>query len=89
MTGKPTDHAMLAVHNETAHKIVGDILQPVAAAGGDRALAMVVLESVIVGVIATIGDPGRDDDAVDMLAMDVKERLAEHRLAAMRPEGSA
>lgn len=76
-------------HNAIVGPVVNAIVRPVLASGGHPAEIMVVLESVIVGCLLTIVRLGGDESAVDALLSGVRQRLAETRFDAAKPEGSA
>jgi hypothetical protein len=67
------------VHNEMAAEIVTDVVRRVTDAGGGCVDCLVVVESVLVGVLLATGNPGADDDTIDLMVRHSKRRLAELR----------
>ena len=80
---------LAALHNQIVGDIVKSIVKPPFAAGGDYRDALVVLESVIVGVLRAGVKSGGDEAVLEALTHNVRERLAQLRLAAAKPEGNA
>lgn len=78
-----------ALHNAIAGRIVASIIRPVIAAGGDYASAMVLLESVIMGVVLAGVKLGGDERILDQIVVNIKARLAQERLSGIEPKGKA
>ncbi len=79
-------------HNRVALALVRAIVTDTIAAGGDGADCFYLLETVCVGTLGVLGQPGTDEAMVDRLASDVKRRLGgltASRLAACETVGSA
>ncbi|HVG51617.1 MAG TPA: hypothetical protein VM867_08295 [Xanthobacteraceae bacterium] len=77
------------IHNRDAAEIVKTIILPtMLEAGGDFTDVLVLLESVMTGVVLFGVRAGGDDRVIETLCDHVKKRVAEHRLAAMHPEGN-
>lgn len=77
------------LHNRLAGPIVAAIVRPVLAAGGSPSDVLMLLESVIVGVCLTMIRLGGDNRVLDIVIDRARARLAEIRLADIKPDGSA
>lgn len=77
------------VHNASAGDIVRQIVRQTLAAGGEMTDVMVLLESVVTGVMLVAVKLGGDDKVLPTLVAGVEQRLAEARLAPIKPEGRA
>jgi hypothetical protein len=74
-----TDQA--EIHNKLAGEIVGDIVRPILASGGKMSGALVVLESVVLGVLLMNEKTGgaSAETVLDVIADAVRKRLPEAR----------
>jgi hypothetical protein len=77
------------LHNRLAGEIVASIVKPPIAAGGEFTDVLILLESVIVGVCAVAVKVGGDEVVLDVVVDGARQRLAEMRLGAVEPGGSA
>lgn len=77
-----------ALHNELAPKIMSMMVEPLRQGGGMTDV-LVLLESVVVGTILAAAKLGGDEIVLDTMIDAVKMRLAEIRLEAIPPKGSA
>lgn len=81
--------ALTDIHNQQAGDIVKAIVKPTLEAGGEFTDVLVLLESVVLGVMLMAVKLGGDEIVLDHLVVGVKKRLAEQRLGAIDPAGSA
>jgi hypothetical protein len=80
-----TDQAEL--HNKLAGEIVGDIVRPVMASGGNMSSALVVLESVVLGILLMNEKTGgaSGEAVLNVIADAVRKRLPEAREETAAP----
>jgi hypothetical protein len=84
------NHELLAeTHNAAIKNIVASIVKPPLEAGGDLTDVMVVMESVLTGVMLVGVRLGGDEAVLDLMVGQVKARLNEIRMSAVKAEGSA
>lgn len=71
------------LHNELVPALLKQIVKAVGIEKGSGPLATVVLESLICGCLLMYVNPGKDgqgdDEVVDLIASEVKRRMAETR----------
>lgn len=78
------------LHNKLAGDVVKTIVKTPLEAGGQMSDALVILESVVLGVVLVATKYGYPEDVtLDELTKHVRERLDELRLAAVKTLGSA
>jgi hypothetical protein len=77
------------IHNRDAGSIVKQIVKPTLDAGGQMTDALVLLESIVVGVALVAIKLGGDEIVIDQVLAGAKLRLAEHRLGPIEPAGRA
>lgn len=68
------------LHNMIAPEIVATIVKVPLSSGGEPTDCVVILESVICGVLLAVGKAGHDDDLIDSIAVNAKERLVQMRI---------
>jgi hypothetical protein len=81
-------NSILELHNQSAGKIVADIVRPTLEAGGETTDVMVLLESVLVGVSLAVIKLGGDDRVLDVVVERARERLTELRLKDIEAQGN-
>jgi hypothetical protein len=77
------------LHNRLAPELVKRIVSEPILAGGGPTDVMVVLETVIVATCIAIVQLGGDDKVLDVVIAGARKRLAEIRLAPLKPQGTA
>jgi hypothetical protein len=77
------------LHNRLAGEIVMQIIKTPLDAGGQMSDALVILESVVLGVMLMALKYDYSEAVLDHIVERVKERLAEQHLAEIPPAGNA
>jgi hypothetical protein len=80
---------IVKLHNESAGRIVADIVRPTMMLGGTPEDVMVLLESVVTGVLTAVVRLGGDNEVLDVFVDGVRERMASIRLGDAAPGGRA
>jgi len=84
-----SDEEAAKLHNELAGQVVMSIVKPIMTSGGTTTDVMILTESVLVGVSLACIKLGGDERVLDLIFERARERLAELRLAPLKPEGNA
>lgn len=75
------------LHNQLVEPILASIVRPVLESGGTANDAMVLTESVLVGVAAICIKLGNDEQVLDVMFARAKTRLAELRRKNIATQG--
>lgn len=69
------------IHNRLSREIVMTIIRETVGAGGTPTQALILTESILVGVTLTLVKLGGDEKVLDVMVDGARQRLAEIRLA--------
>lgn len=75
------------IHNDLAPRIVVDILRETIGKGGKPEDALILTESVLVGVVLALVKLGGDEKVLDVMVTGARGRLAKIRLAKTAGNG--
>lgn len=84
----PIEGDTTTVHNQLAGQLVGAIVKSTVGNGGEATAALLLTESVLVGVALTLIRLGGDEKVLDVMFQAAKQRLAEIRLRDATPAGT-